>query len=213
MNKKNLLTTCMSFALVMAFATSGFATVWADTTTPAGQIFAWNGAWSPSKYLPGTTTPNPNAMPNYTSTTWQSGNINYTATGSNPLVFTLNGFVSGTWDKNPAGHVPTLAGTGDYFIIQTYRDGNLVNTYSNDQIDRKNSDAPWIAMTNNFKLDNISGVYAFKAIGAVTARDEKWQFSNAKLEPTPLPGAVWMLGSGLLGFMGFKRARKSKNAA
>jgi len=26
--------------------------------------------------------------------------------------------------------------------------------------------------------------------------------------PTPVPGAVWLLGSGLVGLMGFKRARK-----
>jgi len=31
----------------------------------------------------------------------------------------------------------------------------------------------------------------------------------AKAAPTPVPGAVWLLGSGLLGIMGFKRARKN----
>lgn len=32
----------------------------------------------------------------------------------------------------------------------------------------------------------------------------------AKAAPTPVPGAVWLLGSGLLGIMGFKRTRKAK---
>lgn len=31
----------------------------------------------------------------------------------------------------------------------------------------------------------------------------------AKAAPTPVPGAVWLLGSGLLGIMGFKRTRKA----
>lgn len=31
----------------------------------------------------------------------------------------------------------------------------------------------------------------------------------SKAAPTPVPGAVWLLGSGLLGLMGFKRARKN----
>ena len=30
--------------------------------------------------------------------------------------------------------------------------------------------------------------------------------------PTPVPGAVWLLGSGLLGVMGFKRTRKAEQA-
>jgi hypothetical protein len=30
----------------------------------------------------------------------------------------------------------------------------------------------------------------------------------SRAAPTPVPGAVWLLGSGLLGIMGFKRARK-----
>ena len=33
--------------------------------------------------------------------------------------------------------------------------------------------------------------------------------AKAKTAPTPVPGAVWLLGSGLLGLMGFKRARKN----
>jgi hypothetical protein len=34
----------------------------------------------------------------------------------------------------------------------------------------------------------------------------------AKAAPTPVPGAVWLLGSGLLGLMGFKRTRKAVKA-
>ena len=34
----------------------------------------------------------------------------------------------------------------------------------------------------------------------------------AKAAPTPVPGAVWLLGSGLLGIMGFKRTRKAAKA-
>ena len=33
--------------------------------------------------------------------------------------------------------------------------------------------------------------------------------AKAKTAPTPIPGAVWLLGSGLLGVMGFKRGRKN----
>lgn len=32
----------------------------------------------------------------------------------------------------------------------------------------------------------------------------------SKTSPTPVPAAVWLLGSGLLGVMGFKRSRESK---
>lgn len=34
----------------------------------------------------------------------------------------------------------------------------------------------------------------------------------AKAAPTPVPGAVWLLGSGLLGIMGFKRTRRTGKA-
>ncbi len=33
--------------------------------------------------------------------------------------------------------------------------------------------------------------------------------AKVKAAPTPIPGAVWLLGSGLLGVMGFKRAHKN----
>ena len=36
--------------------------------------------------------------------------------------------------------------------------------------------------------------------------------AKGKAAPTPIPGAVWLLGCGLLGVMGFKRTRKAEQA-
>lgn len=220
MKTRKFFTLCLSLTLVVAFAASGFALPWSDTTTSTSKIYAWDGAYSGDRYLrdPGTgqylrdplgnKIPDPSVTRVY-SDFWNSGNIAVTG-GAAPLQFTLKGVIDGTWDKNPVGHPATLPGTDDFFKVEIYFNGSLLRTYSNDQVDRKNDDIQWLPATlASFQVDNKPGVYAFRAWGAVTEEAETWKFTSADLKPTPLPGAVWLLGSGLLGFMGFKRSRKN----
>lgn len=197
MNKKTLLTTCMSFALVMAFATSGFAAIW---------------SWSPPSGL------NAEVFKKIPYIEWTSGDINIEASPTlSALQFTFDFIAKGSWDGIP-GTKPDKLSTVDNFTFQIFRGTTaLVNTTFN-TIDNPET-TPRAEQTVHlaYLLPNISGVYTIKAIGKMTASDESWIMTGASVSggttPTPLPGAVWMLGSGLLGFMGFKRARKIKNAA
>lgn len=198
MKTRTLFATCLSFILVLAFAASAFATpIW---TASAADI-----------------------AKEYTKTdgTWSSGPVSVTSADS---MFNFDFNVVGSWDgkSDPNTRLVDVPGEGkatwDWLTINVYKDGVLQTALSTtfDDIDNGgNSFDPRKAGANIHyeTLLALTGVYTFEAIGHMTMDSgleaETWKLNSANVTPTPLPAAVWMLGSGLLGFMGFKRTRKN----
>lgn len=206
MKKRTLLTTCLSFALVLALATSGFATpVWTSSVAPT--LYEWDGGWTPK-------TPGPSVRdyPVFNDSTGTA-----IAGGTGTMLYTMNLTLNGSWDsKNDLSN--PKASEWDYFHVQIRNGSTLVKDVTFNHFD--NADGlTSLPQTVTIELPYDAGVYYFKAWGEVTAGsdavkagedpNERWTFESANLTPTPLPAAVWMLGSGLLGIMGFKRARKN----
>lgn len=188
MMKRTLLATCLSMALVLSMAASGFASIW-DASAGVGTEY---------------TKSNP---------AWTSGNVVIGASSAASLTFTFDYIAKGSWD-GATDTVYTKPNTLDMFTINIYRDGTLIGTYNSD-VDNPDLRPDGLYARNvhlEYLLPNIAGTYTFEAISKQTATDESWILSGASVNPTPLPAAVWMLGSALLGAMGFKTARRKNGA-
>lgn len=76
--------------------------------------------------------------------------------------------------------------------------------------------APWTLQANGLSVTlPVGAILVFHDEFATWDRDyNDFVFAVSKtaptVAPTPIPGAVWLLGSGLLGLAGFKRARKNQ---
>ncbi|MBU1041661.1 MAG: hypothetical protein KKF77_11240 [Proteobacteria bacterium] len=191
--KKALVTTCLSLVMLLAVAASGYASVW-TATDGVGTTYV-----KPTSLTPG-------------SNAWSSGPVEVSASalaGLSNLLFTFDYIAVGSWDS-VAGTKPDKQATVDHFFVSIF---NGVDTLTYESIVDQNLPTDSQAVHLEYLLPKIAGTYVFQAIGQMTATDEKWILSGASLgsssTPTPVPGAVWMLGSGLLGLMGFKRARKN----
>jgi len=201
----------LSFILVLAFAASAFATTW----VASGPYYASGTgvAVANGEYLTKSTT------------AWEQS---ATIVGGSTLDLSL--LLHGSWDSK-YDTTNTNSKEWDYFAVNIYSDAaqtNLVGSYRSDvnalesmmfdNANGKKDGAIYNLPVNiSINLPFTDGVYYFKAWGEVTkggtsATDntvEYWSLVSANVTPTPLPAAVWMLGSGLLGFMGFKRTRKT----
>lgn len=56
----------------------------------------------------------------------------------------------------------------------------------------------------------IVGYQSTLSLDKLDFNDYVVAITDAPLTPTPIPGALWLLGSGLMGLMGIKRARKGQ---
>lgn len=192
MTKRTLLTALLSTILVLGLVTSGSAAVWTATTGVGTE---------------------------YTKTagTWNSGAVSVSDTNT---LFSFDFNVVGSWDgkSDPRTRLTDVAGEGkatwDWLTINVYKDGALYSTYTYDDIDNNgNSFDPRLAGANIHyeSLLALSGTYVFEAIGHMTMDNgleaETWVLNGANVTVTPIPAAVWLLGSGLLGITGFRRIR------
>ncbi|MDP3427857.1 MAG: hypothetical protein Q8S17_10845 [Humidesulfovibrio sp.] len=191
--KRTLSAACLSLVLLLAFAASGFASVW-TASDGVGTTYV-----KPTSLTPG-------------SNAWSSGPVEVSAAalaGLSDLVFTFDYIALGSWDS-VAGTKVDKQFTVDKFFVSIF---NGVDTFTYESIIDQNEPTDMQAVHLEYLLPKIAGTYVFQAIGQMTATDEKWELTGATLgsssTPTPIPGAVWLLGSGLLGIMGFKRARKN----
>jgi len=183
MTKRTLLSAILGMILVLSLASVGSASTW---TT--------DGTW----YEKGST--------------W-TGTADLTA-GSNTLSFDI--LAKGTWDGFSNTQADKMF-TVDNLTVQVLKGSTVVATFNYNEIDISGlaTDNPLPQMAVH--LENLltvaeSGTYTFKIISGVTASDESWQFTSGNVSPTPLPAAVWMLGSGVLGLVGLRRKAKSSAA-
>lgn len=178
--KKTLLSAVLATFLVLSAAASGLALT-----------FTGDGTW----YEKGST---------WTSTADLSA-------GSYNLSFDI--LAKGTWDA--LGDEGTKPSTLDTLTIQVLKGSTVVATYTHNGIDIPGlaTDDPLPQLAVHLEdLLNVSeaGTYTFKIISGVTAKDESWQFTGGSVSPTPLPAAVWLLGTGVVGLVGLgRRARKA----
>ncbi|MBU1228498.1 MAG: VPLPA-CTERM sorting domain-containing protein [Proteobacteria bacterium] len=67
-------------------------------------------------------------------------------------------------------------------------------------------------LSSGLKLDAGTFILGLNDTGSGDCDYDDFILAASKTAPTPLPAAVWLLGSGLLGVMGFKRTRKGERA-
>lgn len=114
------------------------------------------------------------------------------------------------------GQVKTVANMslGNYFDV-TKNQATSVNDFTT------NPTFPAVKvleLTQNWRLSNGLTLSAGTLIlglndgGSCDGDYDDFILAASKTAPTPIPGAVWLLGSGLLGVMGFKRTRKTEKA-
>lgn len=94
---------------------------------------------------------------------------------------------------------------GDYVVIGRSTSDYI---YSADFVTRSDSvfsgnDIPSISILNNFQ-DGLFNVYDLQTSEIVLQADIISHNFNA----VPIPGAVWLLGTGLVGFIGFRKRMK-----
>lgn len=152
-----------------------------------------------------TTSPN-------TTQEWQ---VQSTAVPASPvgasLQYTLNFTTFGSWD-NPTDTKNQNADEWDKFRVQIYRGDVLVADLTKYYDQGLKTDVGYQTITGT--LPYAPGVYTFRAWSEVTARDERWAVEEAILQsqstpaPTPIPGGVWLLGSGLLLLLGGKNFKR-----
>jgi len=183
MTKRALLTALLGLVLVLGLTTSSFAAWYIDSGSAT----------------------------NYTSgSTWSSGTFNVPVPDSmvpgstSPyLRLNFNLAVDGTW-------------TGSESItLNVIKDGSVIDTIVVNPLHPVAGGSSTAEYVKEW-ITYGSGVYELQAVSSAGTGD-LWHltsasFSSTSTNPTPLPAAVWMLGSGLLGIAGFKRFRKNPEA-
>ncbi|CCH50118.1 hypothetical protein [Pseudodesulfovibrio piezophilus] len=106
--------------------------------------------------------------------------------------FSITYTTLGTWDSesDPEDSMILSAFSDGYskYFAEAASDMSFSNTYTKTLI---------------FTLTSVlNGIFVQSD---VTGIDEKWEFVSASINATPVPGAFWLLGSGLLGLIGLRR--------
>ena len=192
MTKRALLASFFGMVLVLGLTTSSFA-AWYQTSNPADPNYA---------ALPGS--------PFSSGVTWSSIDISVPVPDSSVpgstspyLKLTFNFLAEGAWN----------AAAGDNLTFTLLKDGAAIDTIVFNSITRSAGGAGTSMSLTNY-YDYGSGIYNLVAM-ATTVGAGTWELTSASLSSTsntPLPAAVWLLGSGLVGFMGY-RSRTRKNVA
>lgn len=192
MTKRALLASFFGLVLVLGLTTSSFA-AWYQTSNPADPNYA---------ALPGS--------PFSSGVVWNSGGITVpvpdpAVPGSTSpyLKVTFNFLAEGAWS----------AAAGDNLTFAVLKDGVAIDTIVFNSITRTAGGAGTpMSLTEYYAYG--SGIYNLVAM-STNVGGGTWELTSTSLSSTsqtPLPAAVWLLGSGLVGFMGY-RSRSRKNAA
>jgi hypothetical protein len=197
---------CPTCAAVFNFPSGAYAVSNLSLTLTA--IFAPSGQFLSGSYTIGGSLP-PSSMPTYGSsppgkswTTTTSPLFTATLTGANvdfthdALGFKTSSF--GGWANQPqfAGPGPESIWIYSQLTCQTSNQSSPLCT-ANTNPSSNSSMSLWVSFLHQLKNDNLNVTGKFGGLAAIAT--------------VPLPGAVWLFGSGLVGLGGMLRRRRHKN--
>lgn len=148
----------------------------------------------------------------------QAAAVNFTLTGT-----VYNTYENDSWyGPNPFGlHV------GDTITATATFDDSLINNYGSTLIDFGDSDISMLITVGNtvytddddfsggawlyFYNDDFDGLsYSSNFCCDFYGDDFDGQWTSMAISPVPVPAAVWLFGSGLIGLVGFAKRNKSQ---
>ena len=212
--KKTILTVALALIVSTLFAGSALATVWSDNA-------AWNA-------MPTGT----NNLTNFLSTAANAPLFhNYTGGVSGSFYVTQLGYESDDTNKLKTSAGSTLftnTNAATNFAAGTVTYANLTNAYFKDtsreyfntfslgsgNVKIYELDSAW-TLSNGLTLGVGTLILGLNDNFGCSGNDKDFDdmiVAVSRTAPTPVPAAVWLLGSGMLGLMGFKRTRKGANA-
>jgi len=130
------------------------------------------------------------------STTFSNGGTVGQAYAPTPFAAGCTGYnLSGL----PAGEFNPMTGASECYSLG-YEFGSL-------SVPEEAMDSVYnLSFTFAHSADNLA--LNFSAIGLQGILDESWGLDNVRVDAVPVPAAVWLFGSGLLGLIGVARKKK-----
>lgn len=139
---------------------------------------------------------------------WYTSDINVLSTQGNtgPLRLELDISVKGNWNvvNTPTFQLFLVGGANTNVPLSLVAHPNIINNGPESHLASP--------LVTEVSLNHL-GVYSFYAYAFGMSNDAEWKLNGAKLvndAKTPIPGAVILLGSGLLGLLGVNKVRRSK---
>ncbi|MGE4292039.1 MAG: hypothetical protein AB7E32_07510 [Desulfovibrio sp.] len=138
----------------------------------------------------------------------------FAAAGTNYLAVAYNGSVSRNWSFSLDNPSDSLAGM-DYRAVGFYvtgfdssKDFILTVSYADGSTATINLGA-MVSETVDSGVAIYFGIVGDKRISGFTVANVQDQYAidNVSAMSTPIPGAVWLFGTGLLGLLGYRRMR------
>jgi hypothetical protein len=155
--------------------------------------------------------------PIYTTNSFEAhdgGSDGVAAAGGTPMTFSITPFLTGyswfevglTFGNDDSG----ISSTGGIFVVTlSMLDGlNLLGSVQVTSNGNNISDQ-FIGLSSSVAFDNVRLDYDTGKFDALSPFITRIDFGYANVSAVPVPGAIWLFGTGLLGLVGFKWRRKA----
>jgi hypothetical protein len=138
--------------------------------------------------------------------TFQWEVTNYAGSGDNPTAF-LADIIYGTTAISTNAVWEVAAGVYDP-ITDTWSPGSWVTATEYAANDGSTGVDTWYNSNGNAAIAGISDSAQWIGVGAYPGTGSSVNFVRVTFSATPIPGALWLMGSGLLGLVGIGRLRR-----
>lgn len=202
MTKRTLLTALLSLTLVLGLAASGFATTvdpyWGTSDKYISPYFTVDTSLTTQFYNTGVSAGTPSILAPLGSTSPQiHGTFNIVLSSG----WTLSDTITVSLYSSTAGLLTSLTSSGfdtatnlSYKALYFDLYGQYTSGSSYYLLATSNAGS-----TDTWRISSDSFSFETNGVNSVTGRDQS--------APVPLPAAVWLLGTGLLGLTGYRRVR------
>ena len=128
----------------------------------------------------------------------------------------FEGFVVGYWDESEeagtyGSDLPQDWGFGDAQALSSVTEGSLKMNYTGSYLElsyKELDDTQW-TLLYTLNLSKISFGEGDEIAVGFTGEGANVDFANYSAAATPIPGAIWLLGSGMVGLVGLRRKMKA----